>query len=455
MRSDAGAALAHVAKRNLTTPVRDNASVPAPPTRVFGLWTKAAYVIDIAQMAQAGGTRRLSGGLIRPATVLDADACRIEDFRTLVEAETDIGDYPHADRIDQGAVIYDMAALTERVRVRNGCPPSSDPDVRNEIARALSDGPGVVAFLGGVDPAVVDRATVVLSRIIDEERATFGEVGDHFAEAGANDRVWNALEKLAVADPDVFVDYYANEAIALGALSWLGPAYAVTSQVNVVNPGGEAQIPHCDYHLGFMTDERAAEYPLQAHLASPILTLQGAIAHCDMPVDSGPTMFLPGSHRYELGYLAWRRREFLDFFAEHHSQLPLTKGDVVFFNPSLFHGAGANRTQDVRRMANLLQISSPMGVPIETVDRERMVLATYEVLARRLAESIDPVLVGHAAAATAQGYAFPTNLDRDQPVQDLTPPSQLDILVDALERDIGTDELRTALAEHTERRASH
>ncbi|MGI9610307.1 MAG: phytanoyl-CoA dioxygenase family protein, partial [Acidimicrobiia bacterium] len=174
-----------------------------------------------------------------------------------------------------------------------------------------------------------------------------------------------------------------------------------------------------------------------------------------MELNSGATMFLPGSHRYDLGYLAWRRQEFLDYFAEHHSQLPLTKGDVVFFNPALFHGAGANHTSDVRRMANLLQISSPMGVPIETVDRERMVLATYEALGRRLAQGVDPVLVGHAAAATAQGYAFPTNLDRDQPVGDLTPRSQLDLLVDALERRVNIDGFSTALAEHTTRRASH
>ena len=32
---------------------------------------------------------------------------------------------------------------------------------------------------------------------------------DHFAKAGANDRVWNALEKLAVRDSEAFVDYYA------------------------------------------------------------------------------------------------------------------------------------------------------------------------------------------------------------------------------------------------------
>ena len=39
-------------------------------------------------------------------------------------------------------------------------------------------------------------------------------------------------------------------------------------------------------------------------------------------------------------------------------QLPLAKGDAVFFNPALFHDAGTNRTADVRRTAHLLHVSS-------------------------------------------------------------------------------------------------
>ena len=31
---------------------------------------------------------------------------------------------------------------------------------------------------------------------------------------------------------------------------------------------------------------------------SPVLTLQGAVAHCDMPIESGPTMLLPYSQRF-------------------------------------------------------------------------------------------------------------------------------------------------------------
>src|ERR1700752_2850975 len=103
-----------------------------------------------------------------------------------------------------------------------------------------------------------------------------------------------------------FADYYANDALAVVCQAWLGPRYQVTSQVNVVNPGGKQQVPHRDYHLGFVPDEHLVDYPAHLHRTSPVLTLQGAVAHCDMPVESGPTMLLPFSQRFEGGYIAFK-----------------------------------------------------------------------------------------------------------------------------------------------------
>jgi ectoine hydroxylase-related dioxygenase (phytanoyl-CoA dioxygenase family) len=257
-------------------------------------------------------------------------------------------------------------------------------------------------------------------------------VGDHFAKAGANDRVWNALEKLAVRDPEAFVDYYANDILALVSTAWLGPAYQVTSQVNVVRPGGIAQDPHRDYHLGFLSDAVAARYPAHVHLLSPVLTLQGAVAHTDMPVESGPTMYLPYSHQYALGYLAWRRSEFREFFLDHYVQLPLAKGDAAFFNPALFHGAGTNRSAGVQRMANLLQVSSAFGRAMETVDRTKVTKAVYPVLRARRAAGADPPMIGNALSCAADGYPFPTNLDRDPNVDGLTPLSQYELVQQGL-----------------------
>ncbi len=222
--------------------------------------------------------------------------------------------------------------------------------------------------------------------------------------------------------------------------------------MNVVNPGGDAQRPHRDYHLGFTTDERAAEYPPHVHRLSPALTLQGAVAHCDMPVETGPTMYLPHSQKYLAGFMAWRRPEFIDYFDEHRVQLPLAAGDAVFFSPALFHAAGSNRTADVRRMANLLQISSAFGRAMEAMDREAMVNAVYPVLVERRAAGLDDAGVANVVAACAEGYAFPTDLDRDQPVEGLSPPSQADIVRQALGEGWSPDRLRVELAAHTERR---
>jgi len=52
-----------------------------------------------------------------------------------------------------------------------------------------------------------------------------------------------------------------------------------------------------------------------------------------MPVETGPTMDLPHSQKYVPGYLAAGLPEFVEYFAHNDVQLPLAKGDVVFFNP--------------------------------------------------------------------------------------------------------------------------
>ncbi len=365
-----------------------------------------------------------------PARFTEAD-CHLDDLVALLDQRTDVADYPHAAEVVQQVLVYDAATL-RRVAVDD----AGRETVQAELVRAFTDGPGVVAFRGAFpDTGVVDRATAAFDAIIAAERTSGAGGNDHFG-SGANDRVWNALEKLAVTDPGTFVDYYGNDLLALVSSAWLGPAYQVTSQVNVVRPGGQAQDPHRDYHLGFLPNETAARYPAHVHLLSPVLTLQGAVAHSDMPVESGPTMYLPYSHQYAPGYLAWRLPQFREHFLASYVQLPLAKGDAVFFNPALFHGAGTNVSADVQRMANLLQVSSAFGRAMETVDRSKVVRAVYPVLRARRAAGVDPATLAHALAASAEGYPFPTNLDRDANVGGLTPLSQAEIVAQALADDV-------------------
>jgi ectoine hydroxylase-related dioxygenase (phytanoyl-CoA dioxygenase family) len=375
--------------------------------------------------------------------------CRLDDFREVVEQTTDPADYPYADSVEQSVLVYGS-----RLRKHAGAP-RHRRDVQAELARALFDGPGIVMFSGAFpDPSVVDRASAVFTELIAEQKASGAAAGDHFATPGANDRVWGALDKLALCAPEVFADYYANDVLALVSEAWLGPGYQVTSQVNVVNPGGQAQVAHRDYHLGFMSLDQSLAYPAQVHRLSPLMTLQGAVAHCDMPVETGPTMYLPHSQKYPPGYVAFHQPEFTRYFDRHHVQLPLAKGDAAFFNPALFHGAGTNRSADVRRMANLLQVSSAFGRAMESVDRVAMSLALYPVLARRKATGAGERELRNVVAASAEGYAFPTNLDRDQPVGGLAPQTQAELVWQALQEGWDAAAFAAGLRAHTDRRGS-
>lgn len=371
--------------------------------------------------------------------------CRVEDLRDLLANPTSPV-LAFTDQVVQQVPVYDATTLRDALATDEG-----SAAVEAELAEVLADGPGIFVITGALGHDVIDRVSAAFEEIITVERAKGGEVGDHFATGGVNDRIWNALEKLAADHPADFVDYYANDLIALASRAWLGPGYQVTSQVNVVNPGGVGQTVHRDYHLGFTTPEVTERYPRHVHALSPVLTLQGAIAHCDMPIETGPTLYLPHSQKYSHGYLAYWLDEFQEYFAQHHVQLPLAKGDAVFFNPALFHAAGSNTTRDVRRMANLLQVSSPFGRAMEAVDRERIVTAIYPALLSRTAAGRD---VGHAVAASAEGYAFPTNLDLDQPVDGMSPPTQADIVRQALDEGTTPEDLEVRLTTHATRRTS-
>jgi ectoine hydroxylase-related dioxygenase (phytanoyl-CoA dioxygenase family) len=376
----------------------------------------------------------------------DAD-CRLVDFKAVVEQTTDMSAYPSADRMEQNILIYggDLAGLTST--------PQDRRRVQAELARALMDGPGIVVFEGAfADTSVVDRATRAFGVMIEEQKAEGTAAGDHFAKPGANDRVWGALDKLAVREPAVFADYYANDVIALISQAWLGANYQITSQVNVVNPGGTAQVAHRDYHLGFMSRAVAQSYPAHVHQLSPVLTLQGAVAHCDMPVETGPTMYLPHSQKYGPGYVAFHLPEFTQYFDDNYIQLPLRKGDAAFFNPALFHAAGSNRSADVRRMANLLQVSSAFGRAMEAVDRTAMCTALFPTLARLKTDGAPETALRNIVAASAGGYAFPTNLDRDQPVDGLAPQTQAELVWQALVEGWDPEGLRAELVAHSDRR---
>lgn len=372
------------------------------------------------------------------------EACELSDFITLLEQTTHPDEVPHASDIQHQIPIYDMRALEGVL---------DQPDRRQKLmaewARVLRSGAGVVALKNTyAETTVLDEATRIYEDIIADEKQRNGTAADHFAASGANDRVWNSLQKLCEASPDVFLRYFANATIAAVCEAWLGPNYQMTAQVNLVHPGGAAQQAHRDYHLGFQTADISASYPAHVHEVSPVLTLQGGIAHCDMPLESGPTKLLPFSQAYAPGYAAWRREDFRAAFEERYVQLPLSKGDTVFFNPALFHAAGANGSENIHRFVNLLQVSSAFGRAMETVDRDKMCRLIYPHARRAKTENgLSARDLEAAIAATAEGYSFPTNLDRDPPVNGLAPETQAAFFTRALQEGLSDAEFDAKLSQ--------
>ena len=376
--------------------------------------------------------------------------CDLLEFSAIVERDVQPDEITYTSRAPHNVPVYDYEDLAEPFSNRE-----KRQGIMAEWARILKMGSGVFAIRGAQsDLAAIDAATQIYNEIIDREKRANNGGADHFAEAGSNDRIWNSLQKLCTAAPETYISYFACPAVDAACEAWLGPNYQMTAQVNVVHPGGKAQQAHRDYHLGFQTAEVNATYPAHVHDLSPLMTLQGGIAHCDMPISSGPTKLLPFSQLYRPGYVAWRREDFRQYFEEHCVQLPLEKGDALFFNPALFHAAGENSSPDIHRMINLFQISSAFGRPMESVDRLAMCRSVYAPLcAAWESGNMSELELDALFAATAEGYSFPTNLDKDPPVGGLAPETQKSLLKKAVLSKQGADDLFKQLDVQIDRRS--
>ncbi|WP_320822817.1 phytanoyl-CoA dioxygenase family protein [Reinekea sp.] len=385
---------------------------------------------------------------------LKAADFNLQDLVTVLSSNLALSDLRYACDLQQQVPLYDGPALLAQIHAD----PTGEQraQMQSEWQWIWQSGPGILVIKRAfADTEVLDRAKSLFDEIYQQEKLTNLSATDHFAKPGANERIWNAAEKLCVKDPELFARYYSNELLRLAATAWLGPGYQITSQTNSVNPGGEAQVAHRDYHLGFMTPQQAEAYPEHIHRLSPMLTLQCAIAHVDMPLVSGPTLYLPHSQKYPLGYLLADCAPLHDYFKTHRVQLPLEKGDLVLFNPALFHAAGSNTSKDIKRAANLLQISSAFGRAMESVDRAKMSRLLFpELKALAASGELSADQMEAVIAASAEGYAFPTNLDLDPPRGGLAPPNQQALLRQALAEHWSPEAFALALEHHGHKRTT-
>ncbi|KAH8810732.1 phytanoyl-CoA dioxygenase family protein [Xylogone sp. PMI_703] len=375
--------------------------------------------------------------------LFDFSTAQIEEFKEKCGQTTDHRIYPLASLIEKNIPIYKVSDLEP-------LDPTTSSQLQNEWHHILYHGPGVFVLngmYGGTRQKQLSEANAAFQKIIERERQSATVKGDHFAASGKNDRIWNSFSKHGLENPVSFVEYYSNPWLALVSEAWLGPGYRITAQVNIVKPGGAAQESHRDYHLGFQTIGNCAAYPRPLQIATQFLTLQGAVAHSDMPLESGPTRFLPFSQTYDAGYMTWRNDEFRQYFLDNYVSLPLKMGDGVFFNPAIFHAAGANTTDpkhDFHRKANLLQISAAFGKTMEVIDTIPLIDRCWDLMLRCYREE-------HAnmqcfVQAVAEGYPFPTNLDKRPPAPSgMAPESEQEVIMRGLKEQWSREKIVTAL----------
>ena len=358
---------------------------------------------------------------------LSINDCDLDEFSKSLDRELQQNEVPLSHDIQKNVPIYDVSKIDFL---------SDTKLLRTEWANILHKTSGVLVLKNAYpDTSIIDTASAIYEKIIADEKAATGDKADHFAASGANDRIWNSAQKLCQYDPQAFSKYFSNLPVDTACKAWLGPNYQMTAQINLVRPSGAAQSPHRDYHLGFQTKEIAESYPAHVHDLSPALTLQGAVAHVDMPIESGPTKLLPFSQIYRHGYLAFSQHDFREYFENNYIQIPLNKGDVLFFNPALYHAGGANISKNIHRMANLLQVSSAFGRAMESLNRSEMTRMLYPILAKN-SDKMNEAEINAAITSCSEGYSFPTNLDTAPPLDGLAPETQANLFRRALKEEM-------------------
>ena len=105
----------------------------------------------------------------------------------------------------------------------------------------------------------------------------------------------------------------------------------------------------------------------------------------------------------------------------------------MFFNPALFHAAGNEPLEG--RAAHRQSAAGLLGLRPRDGER-RPAQDEPEALSGAARSSGDHAITAsdadNAIAACAEGYSFPTNLDRDPPKGGLAPKTQQDLMRQAL-----------------------
>jgi hypothetical protein len=278
-----------------------------------------------------------------------------------------------------------------------------------EHLAATASGADVAAVLARDGCAVVDRVVSpsVLDRARDElaphlEATPFGP--DEFS--GRRTRRTGGLIARSATCRDVVMHPLVLDAVR----TVLGHATSVQlhlTQVIAIGPGEPGQQIHRD-QWAFDFFPFPSGYDVQCNTIW---------AMTDFTEENGATRVIPGSNRFE------DRRQFA---YEDTEPAVMAAGSVLFYTGSLYHGAGANRSDHTRSGLNITYAVSWLR------QEENQYLSCPAEIARELPDDLLR-LMGYARGAYALGY-----------VDDLRDP--LDVLRGGTPRATGLGDLDAAQA---------
>jgi hypothetical protein len=258
-----------------------------------------------------------------------------------------------------------MATAPERVPV---CAPDAPVD---EVEAALRDAGCVV---------VERRAPGDLMDAIERELEPHLQVTPTGADefTGVRTRRTGALLARSVAFRDL-----AADPLVLGVLDRVLADHATSYQLHLtqvieIGPGEPAQLVHRD-QWAFDFFPFPAGYDVECHCMW---------AMNDFTDENGATRVIPGSHRWE---------DKLRPTEEQTIPAEMSKGSVLLYLGSIYHGGGANRSDAPRRGVNVGYTLSWLR------QEENQYLACPPDVARELPEDLAR-LAGYRKGAYALGY---------------------------------------------------